>query len=160
MFRHQQWVMEWIAQIESVDSYQELEDPGEGIQQEINNKIAVGLLKVIHGEFRRKITTIETNLEKENKMLNGRQIAWLIYHRNRSSEACKHINSFQALLAVELRGDNLQAFRNDWEMAMQSQIHAVDPDVAQAVAYMQLQKSDKLKEALMPSRYNGEWEAW
>ena len=137
--------MEWITEVEQAASYQELEEPGEGILQELNNKIAVGLLKIIHREFRRKITTIETNLGKESKLLNGRQVAWLIYNRNKSSEACKHINNFQALLAVELRGDNLQAYCNDWEMAMQSQIKPVDPDIAQAVVFLQLRKRISLR---------------
>ena len=59
--------MECITELEQATSYQELEEPGEGILQELNNKIAVGLSKIIHGEIRRKITTIETNLEKESK---------------------------------------------------------------------------------------------
>ena len=35
---------------------------------------------------------------------------------------------------------------------MRSQIKPVEPDIAQAVVYLQLQKSEKLKEALTPYR--------
>ena len=66
---------------------------------------------------------------------------------NNSSEATRKIANFEILLAVELIGDNLQAYRNDRELALQSQTEDVDPDVAHATVFRQLSKSEKLKEA-------------
>ena len=147
MFRHQDWILEWISQVDEAKSWESLQEPGPGILQEINNKIAVGLQKIIHGEFKRRCTVIDTELEKQNKMLNGRQLAWLIYDRNKSSAALQKINNIGELMAVELIGDNLHAYRNDWELALQNQVDDLDLAVAEQLVFRQLKNSEKLKEA-------------
>ena len=49
-------------------------------------------------------------------MLNGRQIGWLIYEHFRLSEVEGSLLEFEDLMSVELKGDNLVAFENDWDM--------------------------------------------
>ena len=47
-------------------------------------------------------------------MLGGRQIAWLIFDRLKLTDVEGELLEFVDLMAVELKGDSLWAFQNDW----------------------------------------------
>ncbi len=46
----------------------------------MNAKIASGLSEKMHGEFQAEVAVVEQSLAKKGKMLNGRQLAWMIYN--------------------------------------------------------------------------------
>ena len=43
-----------------------------------STKVAAGLGKHLNGVFQRQVAIIEEKLAKQGRMLNGRQLAWLI----------------------------------------------------------------------------------
>ena len=47
-------------------------------------------------------------------MIKGRQIAWLMYKHFKLCEVDGAMLEWEELLGVELKGDNLQQFDNDW----------------------------------------------
>ena len=57
-------------------------------------------------------------MRAEGKILNGRQIAFLIYERFRKPEQETAIWEFNDLIAIELKGENLAAFVTEWEKCL------------------------------------------
>ena len=49
------------------------------------------------------------------RMIKGRQIFWLILQRFKLSDIDHSLQEFKDLTKVELKGDNLVAFLNDWD---------------------------------------------
>ena len=60
----------------------------------------------------------EEELDREHKMLNGRQIAWMIYDFFRTTKTEGKVMDFSDLLGVQLHGDNLMRFQQDWKSAV------------------------------------------
>ena len=61
---------------------------------------------------------MEIELAKKKEMMTGRQILWHIFQHYRISSIEGGILEFEDLISVELRGDNLQAFVNEWELTL------------------------------------------
>ena len=101
------------AKSEFAKSIEELEDD-EGYDS-LSAKAAIGLHKKCHGEFKRQIEIIEEELALQDKMLNGRQLYWLILQELSRDKADGQITDLEDLLAVELKGDNLRAYQNEWK---------------------------------------------
>ncbi len=74
---HPQRAFEWISEIDSCSRWEDLEDSGRF--ESLDIKISAGLSKILHGEFQRQINVLKEQASKNNKMMNGRHIAWLIY---------------------------------------------------------------------------------
>ena len=91
---------QWICKAERALSLEELEDD-EGFET-LSAKAATGFLNIVHGEFARQIENYEEELSKKEKMLNGRQMAFLVYEHYRISEVEGSILEFRDLLKVEL----------------------------------------------------------
>ena len=99
----------------------------------------------MHGEFRRSIQTKEERAAKQGKMLNGRQIYWYIDDHFRISEVEGAVMEFTDLLDLELVGDNLQAFENDWETVWEGMRELPTDTVAERLYRRQLEKLVQLK---------------
>ena len=79
-------------------------------------------------------------------MLGGRQVAWLIRDHFKITETNDAFVEFIDLLNVELKGDNLVAFQNDWDMTIQGIADPTDPQILEALYKKQLDKSVQMKE--------------
>ena len=73
----------WICQVDEVTEIKQLEDDGTQRFSRLNIKIAAGLMKICVGEFKDRLRVHEMRLQRRGKMLNGRQIALLIYQEFR-----------------------------------------------------------------------------
>ena len=85
-----QFPMQWIKEVELVDSVEELRSSSStrGISmpnfEVLDARIASALNKIIHNShFKRKISLEEQKAQKEDRFLRGRQIAYLIYEQFR-----------------------------------------------------------------------------
>jgi hypothetical protein len=103
----------WVAEAETATTMEELAD--DGSFETLSIKMAAGLMKRIHGEFRRQIDVIEEKQANEGRMLSGRQLYWLILQEVSRPAAEKQVGSMEELLELELKFDNLRAFQTDWD---------------------------------------------
>ena len=67
----------WLAKLDTAKTWEELEEPLGSTWANLDNKIALGLYEIIHGEFQNTVSNREAELEKQNKMLGGLQIAFM-----------------------------------------------------------------------------------
>ncbi len=109
----------WISKVddENIKGIEDLEDDDDF--ESLNTKLAASLHRIFHGEFHRKINVLEDKAEKLNKMLNGRQLTWLMYQHFKTSALGGHIYDFKDLCLLELKGDNIQGLVNDFEATIE-----------------------------------------
>jgi len=136
----------WISQIEKAKSIEELENDEDF--ETLNAKIAAGLSSIIHGELERQINIIEEQMALIGKMMNGRQIAWMIYKHYKVSEIEGALLSFEDLLHVSLKGDNVRAFVNEWEAVIIALKPIPEENVLESLFRRQLEASSQLKETM------------
>ena len=107
----------WITNTEKAKTMEELEDD-EGFES-LNAKIAAGLLEIVTGEFQRRLMLkMETAALHEVRMINGRQIYWLMLQAFQISEQEGALYEIEDLLAAQLKGDSLRGFLTDWETTL------------------------------------------
>ena len=73
---HPEQAMIWITKVEHAKSWQELED-NEGLST-LSAKLAQGIIEQLYGKLGQSLTLLDEQLQKTGKMLNGRQITWLL----------------------------------------------------------------------------------
>ena len=81
-------------------------------------------------------------------MIKGRQIAWMMYKHFKLSEVDGAMLEWEELLSVELKGDNLQQFENDWGAMCLVVRELPDEKILETIYRKQLDKSDQLKRAM------------
>ena len=108
----------WISQVEAAKDWKDLVNKEDDQFIELNAKIASGLAQILQGDICKQIEIIETELDKEHKLLNGRQIAWLIYDYFKTSTTEGTVMDFGDLLECKMENNNLVAFHADWKMIL------------------------------------------
>ena len=79
------------------------------------------------------------------KFFAGRRISWFIYERFKLSTEDGAILEFEDLLQVELKGDNVRAFQNDWEFLLSGLRHLPTPGIMESLYRKQLNESTQMK---------------
>ena len=99
--------MQWIKDVEMVDSVDDLGSSSSvrGLRmpdfEVLDAKIASALNRIIHNtQFKRKVSLEEQKAQKEDRLLRGRQIAYLIYDYFRVSGANHSVENYADLLTV------------------------------------------------------------
>ena len=113
--------MLWIKEVELVGSVDDLKSSRSirGTQGQdfevLDAKIASALNRIIHNsQFKRKVSVEEMKAQKEDRLLRGRQIAYLIYEYFRVTGANDSVENYADLFAVVLRNDDIQEFDSKW----------------------------------------------
>ena len=108
--------MQWIKEVELVDSVDELRSLSStrGILmpnfEVLDARIASALNKIIHNShFKRKIS-LEEKAQKEDRFLRGRQIPYLIYEQFRVTGTHGSVENYTDLFTIILRNDDIQEF--------------------------------------------------
>jgi len=135
----------WISKVQN-SSFDELEDC-EGFLT-LDAKIASALFDILTGEFKRRVQNLEEKASRLGKMMTGRQLAWLIYDKMRTSEADGSLLEITDLINVELKGDNLPALINDWDAALEGQSHEPSEAIKEGLFRKQLERSHQLTAAM------------
>ena len=82
----------------------------------LDTNVAAGLMKVMHGDFKKRITMRdEQHQVLHKKMLTGRHIAFLMFKHFQIADLDTSMLEFNDLLVLELKGDNLRAFDTAWD---------------------------------------------
>ena len=72
----------------------------------------------MQGNFKNRIQVKETEYSIKGEMLTGRQITWMLYDYFKISDTDGAMLEWDAILHVELEGDNLTQFVSDWEITL------------------------------------------
>ena len=139
--------VQWFSEADQAQSIEELED--DGTFETLSSKIASALLNIIHGEFKRQIEVIEEKLLMEGKMLNGRQLYFLVLKDRSRPTTDDRISTFEDLLRVQMNGDNLRRFQTDWEKALLVMQNKPADEVLEALYKRQIQDSKQLEQSLI-----------
>ena len=109
--------MQWIKKVEMVDSVDDFKSLSStrGIPMSnfevLDVRIASALNKIIHNShFKRRISLEEQKAQKQDRLLRGRQIAYLIYQYFRVTGANDSVENYADLFTISLRNDDIQEF--------------------------------------------------
>ena len=136
--------MQWICKVDEVSNVDELEDDGP-LFEHFSSKVAAGLLRILQGEFRRKVMILQEARQLEAKVLNGRQIAFLFFQEYRRPEEDARIYDLRDLMAVKLTGDNLPGFVNAWNLCLMGMQNVPDDPVLETLFYTQVMECTHFK---------------
>ena len=109
-------------EVELVDAVDELKSSSSicGISmpnfEVLDARIASPLNKIIHSShFTRRISLEEQKTQKEDRFLQGRQIAFLIYDQFRVTGTDDSVENYTDLFTIALRNDDIHEFDSKWD---------------------------------------------
>ena len=135
--------MLWIKEVEMVESVDELRTSSSirGISmpnfEVLDARIASTLSSIIQNtRFKKKVSLEEMNAHKEDRLLRGRQIAYLIY---------EYFRVTGDLFTVVLRNDDVQEFDSKWDEILLSMTKIPSDDILESLYKIRIRESGKLK---------------
>ena len=145
----------WIKEVEMVDSVDDLKSSSSvrGIQmpnfEVLDAKIASPLNRIIHNtQFKRKVSLEEQKTQKQDRLLRGRQIAYLIYEYFRVTGANDSVENYADLFTIGLRNDDTQEFDSNWDGILLSMTKIPPDDILEGLYKLRVRESEKLKTEL------------
>ena len=138
----------WIGKCETASTMEELEDSEDFPSWDA--KLGVGSTKICRREFLRRLQVYEERAALMNppRMIKGRQIFWLILQRFKLSDIDSSLQEWKALAKVELKGDNLVAFMNDWDYVLAGIDEMPTEKYLEHLFFQQLSKSKQLEQPI------------
>ena len=147
--------MQWIKEVEMVDSVDDLESSSSirGISmpnfEVLDARIGSALNKIIHNShFKRKVSLEEMKAQKEDRFLRGRQIAFLIYEYFRVTGANDSVENYADLLSICPRNDDIQEFDSKWDGILLPMTKIPPDDILEGLYKLRIRESEKLKTVL------------
>ena len=145
--------MLWVNEVEMVDSLDELKSSrsvcGRGFPnfEMLDAKIASALNKKSSRipSSRRRSASRNRKAQKEDLILRGRQIAFMIYDYFRVTGAHDTVLDYVDLLSVTLRGDNFQEFDTRCDEVLLSMPKNPSDDILESLSKLRIRESDQLK---------------
>lgn len=136
----------WISEVETATDPSQLSDSGKF--RRLDAKIGSEWSPLLTGELGRQIALIEEKAAMEQKMLKGRQITWYIFQHLAVNAVEGATVTFQDLLTVELKGDNVRNFIHEWDSILLIINNPPSEVILEQLFYKQLRKSEQLKPTL------------
>ena len=147
--------MQWIKEVELVDSVDELRSSSStrGISmpkfEVLDARIASALNKIIHNShFKREISLEDQKAQKEDRFLRGRQIAYLIYEQFRVTGTDDSVENYTDLFTIVLRNDDIQEFDSKLDGILLSMTKIPHDDILEGLYKLRIRESEKLKTVL------------
>ena len=144
--------MLWITEVVMVESVDDLKSSCSvrGIRMpdfEVGDaRIASALNRIIHNShFRRRFSLEEQEAQKEDRFLQGRQIAYLIYGYFRVTGANESVENDADLFTIALRNDDIQEFDSKWDGILFSMTKIPSGDILEGSHKSRIRESEKLK---------------
>ena len=115
----------------------------------LDARIASALNKIIHNShFKRRISLEEQKAQKQDRILRGRQIAYLIYEYFRVAGANYSVENYANLFTISRRHDDTQEFDSKWEGILLSMTKIPPDDILEGLYKVRIRGSEKLKTVL------------
>ena len=100
----------------------------------LDARIASALNKVIHNShFKRRVSLEEQKAQKEERVLRGRQIAYLICEYFRVTGANDSVENYADLCTIGLRSDDIQEFDSKWDGILLSMTKIPPDDILEGL---------------------------
>ena len=148
-------MMQWIKEVELVDSVDELRSSlsfwciSTPNFEVIDARIASALNKIIHNsQFKRRISLEEQKAQKEDRFLYGRQIAYMIYDYFRVTGANDSVDNYADLFTIGLRNDDIQEFDSKRDGIYCRWLKANLDDILERLYKLRIRESENLKTVL------------
>ena len=137
----------WINEVEVVDSFF-LEQDFPNLEM-LDAKIACAPNKIIQkSQFKKKVFLEEQKAPKEDLLLRGRQIAFMIYVYFRVTGFHDAVLDYTDLFSVTLHDDNIQEFDTRWNEVLLSMSKIPSHDILESLYKLRIRESDQLKTVL------------
>ena len=108
--------------------------------------IAFALNKIIQDSCHKKKVSLEDQkAQKEERLLRGRQIAYVIYDYFRVTGAHDTILDYVDFFSITLRNDNVQDFDTRWDEFLLSVTKIPSDDVLEILCKLRIRHSDQLQ---------------
>ena len=91
---------------------------------------------------------MKEELARKQEMMPGRHLAWYIFQEYRIRAEDGALLDFEDLMKVELKGDNLVAFENEWDMTLGGMAEIPAENILELLYKRNLDKSQQLKETM------------
>ena len=147
--------MQWIKEVELVESVDDLRSSSStrGISmpnfEVLDARIASALNKIIHkSHFKRRISLEEQKAQKQDRFLQGRQIAYLIYEFFRVTGTDDSVENCTDLFTIALRNDDIQEFDSKWDGILLSMTKIPHDNILEGLCKLRTRESEKLKTVL------------
>ena len=115
----------------------------------LDARIASALNKIIHNShFKRRISLEEQKAQKQDRVLRGRQIAYLIYEYFRVTGTHDSVENYTDLFTIVLRNDDIQEFDSKWDGILLSMTKIPPDDILEGLYKLRIRESAKLKTVL------------
>ena len=115
----------------------------------LDARIASALNKIIHNShFKRRISLEEQKVQKQDRFLRARQIAYLILEYFRVTGANDSVEDYADLFTITLRNDDIQEFDSKWDGILLSMTKISPDDILEGLYKLRIRESEKLKTVL------------
>ena len=112
----------------------------------LDMKIANSLWRIMPRDLKRQVSIWDSLQEKTyNKMLNGRQLAWIIFDHFTMPEVTVRMFRLQDLMNLKLRDDSLAQYNLEWDEMLAGMQEIPAEDVMDALYSTQIQRSTECK---------------
>ena len=147
--------MIWIKELEMVESEDGLKSSrsikgthGPDFDL-LGARIASALNRIIQNtRFKKKVSLEEQKVQKQDRFLRGRQIAYLIYEYFRVTGASYSVENYADLFTVVLRNDDVQKFDTKCDQILLSMTQIPSDDILEGLYKLRIRESEKLKTVL------------
>ena len=114
----------------------------------LDARTASALNKIIHNShFKRRISLEQQQVQKQDRFLRGRQIAYLIYEYFRVT-ANDSVENYADLFIASLRNDDIQEFDSKWDGILLSMTKIPPDDILEGLYKVRIRESENLKTVL------------
>ena len=115
----------------------------------LDARIASALNRIIHNShFKRRVRLEELKVQKEDRFLPGRQIAYLIYEYFRVTGANDSVENYTDLFTIVLRNDDFQELDSKWDGILLTMTKIPSDDILEGLYKLRIRESEKLKTVL------------
>ena len=115
----------------------------------LDARIASAMNRIIQNtRFKKKVSLVEQKVQKEDRFLRGRQIAYLIYEYFWVTGANDSVENYADLFTVVLRNDVIQEFDSKNDEILLSKTKIPSDDILEGLYKLRIRESEKLKTVL------------
>ena len=115
----------------------------------LDARFASALNRIIQNtRFKIKVSLEEQKAQKEDRLIRGRQIVYLIYEYFRVTGANDSVENYADLFTVVLRNDDIQEIDSKWDGIFLSMTKIPPDDILERLYKLRIRECEKLKTVL------------
>ena len=142
--------MQWIKEVEMVDSVDDLRSSSSirCISMPNFEVLDARIASALNSHFKRRISLDKQKAQKQDRLLRGRQIAYLIYDYFRVTGVHDSVENYADLFTISLRNDDIQEFDSKWDGILLSMTKIPPDEILKSLYKLRIRESENLKTVL------------